>query len=422
MANLYNIPLENGVQLTTQNALLTGNVSTITFTASVTSKLQASATIPGILVIDRVDANGIETPTKTEYISFTGVTGSTVTGLVRGEANTTDQDHAAGAIVELVPDVTWAQGINDVFTTEHAADGTHKISSIKISPEGFLVNGKIVPTVASNNITVAIKTLTNTDPTANNPVGIWIGNELRLITGALSVTSIAGINYFNSGSGELAAKEIDYFVYLGYGTVSNRVFIAYSRLPYGRLQSDFNTTVIQNEKFLDRNEVANATDSIVNIGRFAATLSAGAGHTWSVPAFNSSNLIQRPIFTSRWLEYNSVFSYEAGFGTVDFTSVTVNVARYRVDEFGSFSVYVRLVVVKGSGNRTIVKASLPFIHKYDEQPVSTFQTVYIDSSSRSNLYGGNAYTAITNNVIFYCAFDINIQDGVLAINDEIMID
>lgn len=127
MANLYNIPLENGVQLTTQNALLTGNVSTITFTASVTSKLQASATIPGILVIDRVDANGIETPTKTEYISFTGVTGSTVTGLVRGEANTTDQDHAAGAIVELVPDVTWAQGINDVFTTEHAADGKHAV-------------------------------------------------------------------------------------------------------------------------------------------------------------------------------------------------------------------------------------------------------------------------------------------------------
>lgn len=133
MANLYNVPLENGVQLTLQNALLTGETSTITFTASVTSKLQASTSIPGILVIDRVDANGNETPTKTEYISFTGVTGSTVTGLTRGLANSTNQDHAAGAIVEFVPDVVWADALNDVITTQHNSDGTHKtLSSISL--------------------------------------------------------------------------------------------------------------------------------------------------------------------------------------------------------------------------------------------------------------------------------------------------
>jgi hypothetical protein len=154
MANLYNVPLENGVQLTLQNALLTGETTTITFTAAVTSKLQASATIPGILVVDRVDSNGVETPTKTEYISFTGVTGSTVTGLVRGLANSTAQDHSAGAIVEFVPDVTWADAINDVFTTQHNADGTHKtlslISLVSVTLNNVAINNS---TASSFNIT-----------------------------------------------------------------------------------------------------------------------------------------------------------------------------------------------------------------------------------------------------------------------------
>lgn len=149
MPNLYSVPLENGVQLTLQNALLTGQTSTITFTGSVTAKLQASTDMPGVLVIDRVDANGNETPTKTEYISFTGVTGSTVTGLVRGLANTTDQDHSAGSIVELVPDVIWADGINDVFTSQHNPDGTHKTLSL-ISLTSVTINNSIL-----NNINLA---------------------------------------------------------------------------------------------------------------------------------------------------------------------------------------------------------------------------------------------------------------------------
>lgn len=153
MANLYNVPLENGVQLTLQNALLTAETSTITFTSVVTSKLQASASIPGILVIDRVDVNGTETPTKTEYISFTGVTGSTVTGLTRGLAGTSAQDHSAGAIVEFVPDVVWADSINDVFTTQHNADGTHKtLSAISLASTTLQDTVIIGASLASVNI------------------------------------------------------------------------------------------------------------------------------------------------------------------------------------------------------------------------------------------------------------------------------
>lgn len=181
MPNLYNVPLENGVQLTTQNALLTGVTTTITFTASVTSKLQASASIPGILVIDRVDANGVETPTKTEYISFTGVTGSTVTGLVRGLANTTDQDHSAGAIVEFVPDVVWGDALNDVITQQHNADGTHKSLA---------------------NISLASVTLNNSTIIGASLASVNISN-FSFGGGALASISIANSNLdaftFNSG-------------------------------------------------------------------------------------------------------------------------------------------------------------------------------------------------------------------------------
>jgi hypothetical protein len=190
-------------------------------------------------------------------------------------------------------------------TTITNANITDRRRSVFVAPTGArnqgLINGKIVPTVASNNLTVAIKTLQDTDPTATNPVGIWIGNNLRWITSALSVITNAGSSVYNAGSVELATREIDYFVYLGYGTVSNRVFIGVSRVPYARIQNDLNVVSTGNEKFLNRNESANGTDDIVNIGRFAATNSGTPSFNWTVPTFDNANLIQEPIYETRRL-------------------------------------------------------------------------------------------------------------------------
>lgn len=158
MANLYNVPLKNAVQKVLQNILTTGETSTITFTTSVTSDLQASSTIPGILVVDRVDVNGNLTPAVTEYISFTGVSGSTVTGLTRGLGGTTAQDHSIGAIVEFVPDVVWGDALNDVITEQHNADGTHKtlanisLASVTLNyATGVLVGASLASTTLTNS-------------------------------------------------------------------------------------------------------------------------------------------------------------------------------------------------------------------------------------------------------------------------------
>lgn len=157
MPNLYNVPLQNNIQRTLANTLNAGETSTITFSTSVSAVLQASASIPGILVIDRVDVNGTATPSLTEYISFTGVSGSTVTGLVRGLAGTSDIAHSIGAIVEFVPDVTWADAINDTFTEQHNADGTHKPFSGISFASGFISNSEI----KYPNLTLSVSGISN---------------------------------------------------------------------------------------------------------------------------------------------------------------------------------------------------------------------------------------------------------------------
>jgi len=176
--------------------------------------------------------------------------------------------------------------------------------SVFIMPTGArnqgLINGYIRATVSSNNLTVAISTSPTSlvAPSTTNPVGIWIGNTLRWITSSLSISANAGTNWFNAGSAELATREIDYFAYIGYNATDG-ITLGFARIPYARLYSDFNTTTT-NERYARISTITNAAagDNYVNIGRFAATLSAGAGHNWSVPAFTNANLIQEPIYVT----------------------------------------------------------------------------------------------------------------------------
>jgi len=193
--------------------------------------------------------------------------------------------------------------------------------------QGFMTNGKISVTVASNNLTVALKTLAGADPSAGDPVQIRIGDVVRDITSALSVTKNAGTNWCNAGGSELATKEIDYFVYIGYNATDG-ITIGFSRIPYANIYSDFSATTT-NEKYCAISTITNASanDNYVNIGRFAATLSAGAGYTWTVPTFTGLNLIQRPIFETRPLTWAPQWSANS---SMTFTSVTTDVAEYKI--------------------------------------------------------------------------------------------
>jgi hypothetical protein len=204
-----------------------------------------------------------------------------------------DGNIKAGQIVTVVYDGTNFQLQTDIpasmdFSTLNA-------------PQGFLINGKIVTSVASNNLTVAIKGLDGNDPSATNKVYVRIGNTVRTITAALSVTLNAGTNYFNAGGAVVATQEVDYFAYLGWKAASSAVILGVSRIGFGRVYSDFSGTST-NEKYLATSSTPASTDEVENIGRFNATLSASASFNWSIPA--TSIIVNRPIFKTRHLTYN----------------------------------------------------------------------------------------------------------------------
>lgn len=176
------------------------------------------------------------------------------------------------------------------------------------APQGFLINGKLSVTVASNNLTVAIKGADGNDPSATNPVYCRIQDTIRSITAALSVTKNAGTNWFGSGATKLATSEIDYFAYLGYNATDG-VVIGFARISTGTKYGDFSATTTS-ERYCAISTITTAasTDYYELIGRFAATLSATASFNWSVPTFTAINLIQRPIYETRWLNYTPVYT------------------------------------------------------------------------------------------------------------------
>lgn len=214
------------------------------------------------------------------------------------------------------------------------------------SPQGFLINGKISVTDAAG-ITVAIKTLAGTDPSATDPVYVRIGDTVRTISAALSVTAADGTNWFESGKAELYGKEVDYFAYLGYNATDG-VVIGFSRI-IGNQYSDF-TTAANTEKFCKISTITNAasTDYYEVIGRFAAILSTSAAYTWSVPTFTAINLIQRPIYETRVLTWLPTY--------VGWTSNTAT-GTYRV--IGSTLVTYPFVPT-GTSNSATTTGTLPF--------------------------------------------------------------
>jgi len=232
--------------------------------------------------------------------------------------------------------------------------------------EGQMLNGKLSVSVATSDLTVAVVTIAGTNASATNPIYVRINNTVRKITAALSVTKNDGTNWCNSGGAELATKEVDYFVYLGYNATDG-VVIGFSRIPYGTRYDSFSTTTT-NEKYCAISTITNAAagDDYVNIGRFAATLSAGAGYTWSVPTFTNTNLIQRPIYETRQLAYSPTLTFTAGTAPN-----TVSATGYAYIIRGNICTLTTYTVYTNAGlTVTAVTTTLPIA------PVFTVQAAY----------------------------------------------
>lgn len=158
---LYYPPLVNALQKSLDAQLDTGTTASMTLnnTTNVQNK-------PGVVVIDRIDTDGnAKSAALREFVIFQGTSGATLTGLTRAVGGSTDQDHAVGAIVEFIPDITWGQSIitalaNLVSPTDISAINTTNI----VTPTGS-------QTLTNKTLTSpAVNTPTITTPTISSPV------------------------------------------------------------------------------------------------------------------------------------------------------------------------------------------------------------------------------------------------------------
>ena len=344
----------------------TGDIVALTATEARVVILPAPSTSGNLLTsngsdwISQAPPVSVSVTTKGDLQTFSTVPARLGVG-TDGYILTADSAEATGLkwIINSVP--VKASGAELITGTDDAKFATSKaladagfgasiLSVTKYAPRGFLINGKIVPSVASNHLTVAIKGLDGNDPSASNPVYIRIGDTVRTITSALSVTKNAGTNWCNSGSSELATREVDYFVYLGYNATDG-VVIGFSRIPFANRYDGFSNTST-NPKYCAISTISNATaaDSYENIGRFVAILSAGAGYTWSVPTFTTDNLIQKPIYETRSLQYLPTYT--------GFSSPPTNTINYKI--IGN-RIYLDRDYTPGTSNATDFTASIIFV-------------------------------------------------------------
>lgn len=254
--------------------------------------------------------------------------------------------------------------------------------------EGFLENGKISRTVASNNLTLAIKTLDDQDPSPQNPVRVRIANTVYYITAALSVSANAGTNWMNMGSSELATFDTDFFVYLGVNAGS--VFIGFSRIPYGRTYADFNSTST-NEKYLRYSGSApSSTDRVVNIGRFNAILGVSASYNWSIPA--SDIVIDRPIYETRVLNW---LPTQVGFSVVPTAASCLY--EYRLD---GDRVFVNVEQgANGTSNATSFTLTAPLTSTNTTNYVSLILIPFQVDGGTSESAKGHVQVGVNSNIL-----------------------
>lgn len=102
---------------TTLNGSINDSVDTITLN-SVTG-LQA----PGVLIINREDGNGTATPSAREVISFTGISGSDLTGVTRNFDGSGAKSHANGSLVEATFTVGMWNDLRSAVAASLTTDG-----------------------------------------------------------------------------------------------------------------------------------------------------------------------------------------------------------------------------------------------------------------------------------------------------------
>lgn len=254
----------------------------------------------------------------------------------------------------LVDDVDDVLASHQNLPNEEIVAIENFLLNIASGPAGFGHNYVIVPSVASNHLTITLEGIDGNDPSADNPLRFRIGDAMFKVTAATAFTKNSGTNWCNAGASELAANPIDFFVYAIAETgASAGIKFGFSRIPYARTMNDFSSTNT-NEKYIAGNWTNfNTTDIVENIGSFRAQLSASASFNWSIA---TQRVINRPVFETDWLTWAPTF---AGNASMNYTSVTASLAKYRI-RGRSLEAQLNMSGTTSGTASNILKASPPF--------------------------------------------------------------
>lgn len=182
MGVLYYPPTVNGLQKTLDAQLDQGTTAALTLnnTTNVPNE-------PGVIVVNRIDADGnVKSASEREYITYTGTSGATLTGLTRAIAGSTDQDHAVGSVVEFIIDRTWGQAVIDALANLVDPDDIDTLATAIVTLTGTqtLTNKTLTspamttPSVTSGDVKLATGLniqVNNVDPwrTISLPAKSW---------------------------------------------------------------------------------------------------------------------------------------------------------------------------------------------------------------------------------------------------------
>ena len=203
-------------------------------------------------------------------------------------------------------------------TTITNANITDTRRSVFVAPTGArnqgLINGYIITALSGSNLVVSVSTSPTSvvAPTVNNPVGVWVGGNLRWITSALSLTRNGGTSSLNMGSAELATREVDLFPYLQWNTTTQALNLLASRIPYARKMSGFVNSATDEKGALGIINY-NSNDDVVLVDRFSATSNSSNNFT------ATGNIYGEPIYETRWLNW---LGANTANGTMTFTPTT----------------------------------------------------------------------------------------------------
>ena len=147
MTTIWYSPSSNFLS-TSLNGAINSSVGTITLNS--TSGLKA----PGYVIIDRQDSTGANTPNAREVVSYTGISGSDLTGCGRGADGSTQRSHSDGALVETMMTVGMWKDLQDFLAVSLATvDGTLRpVSTATITT--LFGTSLLMSTVTATNVSI----------------------------------------------------------------------------------------------------------------------------------------------------------------------------------------------------------------------------------------------------------------------------